>query len=556
MSLPAWLRRCNFEQMMTHVKAMPSPIQLRRVLAPARLRELELVVSSSADLAGNASRKQASPLLHPDRFFIGGAWLPPSGNSVFAIVDSATEQPYFDIAEARAADVDKAVAAAREAFDNGPWPRMTHVERARYLRGLEAGITKRAEDLAQIWPRQSGILHSAARASIATIASVYGMYADMATTFPFAERSEPVAGGGYGLLRREPVGVVGAIIPWNGPLSLVSTKLAPALLSGCTVVIKASPEAPGEAYVLAEIIESIDFPPGVVNVVTADREVSELLVRDPRVDKISFTGSTAAGRRISSILGQRIGRCTLELGGKSAALILDDFDIERAASVLAAAECRMSGQVCASLTRIIVGRDRHDEFVALLADAFSAKVLGDPFDETVEMGPLVSERQRARVEGYIKSGVDAGATLVTGGGRPTQLPRGYFVEPTIFANVDNSMAIAQEEIFGPVLSVIPADSEDHAIAIANDSIYGLNGSVFTNDVDRAFSVATQIRTGTVGHNAFRGDIRMPVGGFKQSGVGREGGAEGLHPYLEVKTLFLEEAPSDAVTGRTSTARRG
>jgi aldehyde dehydrogenase (NAD+) len=506
------------------------------------------VVSCSQAVVSSVPPSLGSPVLHPDRFFIGGAWLPPSGDSVFTVIDSTTEQPYFDIAEARAADLDKAIAAARDAFDSGPWPHMTHVERARYLRGLEAGIIDRAEDLAQIWPRQSGVLHSAARASIATIASVYGTYAEMATTFPFAEKFDSLVDGGLGMIRREPVGVVGAIIPWNWPLSLVSTKLAPALLAGCTAVIKASPEAPGEAYVLAEIIESLDFPPGVVNVVTADREVSELLVRDPRVDKISFTGSTAAGRRIAAIVGERVGRCTLELGGKSAAVILDDFDLERAASVLAAAGCRMSGQVCASLTRIIVGRDRHDEFTALLADAFSAKVVGDPFDETVEMGPLVSDRQRARVEGYIRSGVEHGATLIAGGGRPSHLPRGYFVEPTIFANVDNSMTIAQEEIFGPVLAVIPADSESHAITLANDSIYGLNGSVFTNDVDRAFSVASQMRTGIVGHNAFRGDIRIPFGGFKQSGIGREGGVEGLLPYLEVKSLFLEGVPSDALSG--------
>jgi aldehyde dehydrogenase (NAD+) len=500
-------------------------------------------VSSSVDLS-TALHRPAAPLLHPDRFFIGGAWLAPSETSAFTIVDSATEEPYFTIAEAQAADMDKAVVAAREAFDNGPWPRMTHAERARYLRRLEAGINDRAEDLCQIWTRQSGIVYSTTHARIATTASMYGMYADMAATFPFSERLEVVPGSSYGLIRREPVGVVGVIIPWNGPLPILSMKLAPALLAGCTVIVKASPEAPGEAYVLAEIIESLDFPPGVVNVVTADREVSELIVRDPRVDKISFTGSTAAGRRIAGIMGERIGRSTLELGGKSPALILDDFDLERAASVLATAECHTSGQICASLTRIIVGRDRHDEFTALLADAFSRKVVGDPFDAAVEMGPLVSERQRARVEGYIRRGVEEGATLITGGGRPPHLPRGYFVEPTVFANVNNSMTIAQEEIFGPVLSVIPAESEDHAIALANDTIYGLNSTVFTNDIDRAFSVATRIRAGSVGHNALRPNVLMPVGGVKQSGIGREGGMEGLHPYLEVKTVLLEGAPAD------------
>jgi acyl-CoA reductase-like NAD-dependent aldehyde dehydrogenase len=308
-------------------------------------------------------------------------------------------------------------------------------------------------------------------------------------------------------------------------------------------VLKSSPEAPGEGYLIAEIAEAVGLPPGVLNVVTADREVSERLVRDPRVDKITFTGSTAAGRRIASICGERIARCTLELGGKSAAVILDDMDIATAASTLARAECFLSGQVCSSLTRIVVTRRRHDELVEALAGAFSQMRVGDPFDTQTQMGPLVASRQRDRVEGYIAKGVADGATLATGGGRPKDLDRGWFVEPTVFGNVDNSSTIAQEEIFGPVLSVIPAEDERHAVAVANDTIYGLNASVFTNDVDRARDVARQLRSGTVGHNAFRTDFGIAFGGFKQSGIGREGGREGLLPFLETKTVILEGRPA-------------
>jgi acyl-CoA reductase-like NAD-dependent aldehyde dehydrogenase len=278
-------------------------------------------------------------------------------------------------------------------------------------------------------------------------------------------------------------------------------------------------------------------------VVTAEREVSELLVTDPRIDKITFTGSTAAGRRIASLCGERIARCTLELGGKSAAVILDDADLEAAAAVIAARECMLTGQVCSSLTRLIITRERHDEFVEALSEVFAAKVVGDPFKEDTEMGPLAAERQRDRVEGYIAKGREEGATLATGGGRPSHLERGWFVEPTVFANVENSATIAREEIFGPVLTVIPAADEAVAIATANDTIYGLNSSVFTEDVDRAREVAGELRAGTVGHNAFRTDFGMAFGGFKQSGLGREGGEEGLRPYLETKTVILDGRPA-------------
>jgi len=484
-----------------------------------------------------------APVRNADRFFIGGEWVQPSSESKIDVIDSGTEELYFSVAEAQAADISRAVGAARQAFDEGPWPRMTHAQRAEYLRAMSAGLSERAGDLGQLWPRESGVLFRIAKYAGPGAAATFEYYAGLASTFPFEEPAQPTAGGQFGLIVREPVGVVGAIVPWNAPLSLISYKIAPALLAGCTVVLKSSPEAPGEGYIVAEAAEAAGLPPGVLNVVTADREVSELLVRDPRVDKITFTGSTAAGRRIASICGERIARCTLELGGKSAAVILDDMDVQTAAQTLAGAECFLSGQVCSSLTRIVVSRRRHDELLDALAGAFSQVKVGDPFDAGTQMGPLVASRQRDRVESYIARGIADGATLATGGGRPKDLERGYYVEPTVFGNVDNSSAIAQEEIFGPVLTVIPAADEADAVKVANDTIYGLNASVFTNDVDRAREVAGQLRSGTVGHNAFRTDFGVAFGGFKQSGIGREGGTEGLHPFLETKTVILEGRPA-------------
>ena len=484
----------------------------------------------------------APALRHAGQFFIGGGWVDPSSTDTIDVKDSTNERVFLSVAEAKAPDIDRAVAAARSAFDQGPWARTTHQERAEYLRAIASGLRERAADFGDLWPRESGVLHAVAQHAAMGGAATFDYYAGLADTYPFEERATPSMGD-FGLLVREPVGVVGAIIPWNAPLGLISYKVAPALIAGCTVILKSSPEAPAEGYILAEIVEAVGLPPGVVNVVTADREVSELLVRDPRVDKITFTGSTAAGRKIAAICGERIARCTLELGGKSAAVVLDDMDISTAAATLARAECMLTGQVCSSLTRVVVTKDRHDEMTEALAAAFSKVKVGDPFEASTQMGPLVAERQRDRVEGYIAKGKAEGATLVTGGGRPKDLEKGYYIEPTVFGNVDNSATIAQEEIFGPVLSVIPARDEEQAVEIANDTIYGLNASVFTNDVDRARQVAARLRSGTVGHNAFRTDFGIAFGGFKQSGIGREGGTEGLVPFLETKTVILEGRPT-------------
>lgn len=488
------------------------------------------------------TREPRANLSAADHFFINGEWAEPSTASTIEVINPSTEKFFYRVAEAQEADIDRAVGAARQAFDIGPWPRLSPAERAEYLVKLAAGLEARGSELSELWSGQTGVLHSTACAAIPRLGQAFRYYAALAGEYEFVERHAPSAGGKLGYLVREPVGVVGAIIPWNAAIFTIGYKVAPALLAGCTVVVKASPEAPGEAYLLAEVVEAIGLPPGVVNVVTADRGASERLVSDPRVDKISFTGSTVAGRRIASLCGDRIARYTLELGGKSAAVILDDADIGTSAASIAGSACYLSGQVCSSLTRIVVSRDRHDELVNALCESFSQVRVGDAFDPSSGMGPVATKRQYDRVVGFIAQGVSEGADLAYGGHRPTDLGRGFFIEPTVFGNVDNSSSIARQEIFGPVLSVIPADSERDAISIANDSIYGLNSAVFTNDPTRAYEVARQLRCGTVGHNAFRSDFAIAFGGFKQSGLGREGGAEGLLPYLETKTVILDGEP--------------
>ena len=479
-------------------------------------------------------------LAHPDEFYIDGQWVSPSSSEKIEVVNPTTENVAFSVPAARPDDMDRAVSAARQAFDHGPWPRLSHVQRADYLRKIAGAFGDFSERLGNIWSTEVGVLHTVASQSGAGHAAAYDFHANLAADFPFLERHSPTSGGVAGFLVREPVGVVGIIVPWNGPMGLITRKLAPALLAGCTTVIKVAPEAPGSGYIMAEIAEQIGLPPGVINVVTADRPVSEMLVTDTRIDKIAFTGSTAAGRRIASLCGERVARVSLELGGKSAALILDDIDIDVAAQAIVGPACMVAGQVCSSLTRVIVSRSRHDPLVEALSSRFADVRVGDPFDANSQMGPLTMRRQRDRVEGFIAKGLEQGATLATGGGRPKHLDRGFFIEPTVFGNVRNDFTIAQEEIFGPVLSVIACDNEDDAVDIANDSIYGLNASVFTNDAEHAFRTARRLRTGTVGHNSFRSDMGIAFGGFKQSGLGREGGREGLLPYLETKTIILDE----------------
>lgn len=482
---------------------------------------------------------------HPDKVFIDGKWVEPSSTSTFEVLNSTTEELFLTVPEAKEEDVNRAVAAARHAFDHGPWPRMTPEERAEHIKAMAKELETLHDPHAKIWTVEAGALYSFTKMRAANISNDYLSYANLVDTFPFQERHAPKAGGNVAILVREPVGVVAAIVPWNAAPGAIASKVGPALIAGCTIIVKVPPEAPGAAYILAEACENSGMPPGVVNILTADREVSELLVRHPGVDKVAFTGSTAAGRRIGAICGERVARCTLELGGKSPAVIFDDYDIGKAALDIASRATFLTGQVCASLTRIIVTRNRHDALVDALSAHFQSVRVGNPFEATTQMGPLATQRHYDRVKRYIEKGRAEGATLAAGGKRPADLDRGYFIQPTVFGNVDNASTIGREEIFGPVLSVIPAKDEEDAIKIANDTNYGLNASVFTNDVERAYATARRIRSGTVGQNMMRNEGSIAFGGFKQSGIGREGGVEGLRAYLETKVVVLDAMPGNA-----------
>ena len=361
-------------------------------------------------------------------------------------------------------------------------------------------------------------------------------FLEIAAEYPW-EELRPGAFGSDVMVRSEPVGVVGAIVPWNVPQFVTIPKLAPALLAGCTIVIKPSPEAPLDGLFMAELLERAGVPKGVVSVVPGGREVGEHLVRHSGVDKIAFTGSTAAGRRIASICGEQLKRFSLELGGKSAAIILDDADLDTTVEGLKFASLLNSGQTCIAQTRILASRKRYDEVVDALASMVESLAVGDPNDPGTVVGPLAAERQQERVQKYIALGQEEGARIVAGGnGRPVGLDKGWYVRPTVFANVDIRMRIAREEIFGPVLTVIPYDNVDDAIRIANDSDYGLAGSVWTAEVDRGFDVARRVRTGTFGINQYLSDFNAPFGGFKGSGMGREFGREGLQQYIEFKSI--------------------
>jgi acyl-CoA reductase-like NAD-dependent aldehyde dehydrogenase len=479
---------------------------------------------------------------HPDRLFIGGAWVEPSTGQEIVVVCPNTEQPIARVAEAVEADMDRAVAAARKAFDEGPWPTTSAQERAAMIRKLAAALQAREGELARAWTAQVGGLASVAPMIVGNGTKMLTDLAALAERFEFARRVESKAAAAA-IVAREPVGVVAAIAPWNAPYAIMAGKVANALAAGCTVIMKPAPETPLEAYIIAEAAEAVGLPPGVVNLVCGHRPASDHLVCNPGVDKVSFTGSTLAGKRIASVCGSRIARCTLELGGKSAAIVRDDYPTADAAKLLARTITLISGQVCATLSRAVVPRRRHDELAEAIAREMQAIKIGQSEAPDTQLGPLAMERQRDRVEGYIEKGVQSGADLVTGGKRPAHLNRGYFIEPTLFANVNNESVIAQEEIFGPVLSLIPCEDEEDAVRIANQSNYGLNGSVLTHDSEAAYRLARRIRSGGVGQNGMRADFSLPFGGFKQSGIGREGGEEGLMAYLETKVVLLDGAPA-------------
>jgi betaine-aldehyde dehydrogenase len=480
-------------------------------------------------------------LKYPDRLFIGGEWVVPSSSEKFCVIDCSTEQPVASIARAQSVDMTRAVNAARRAFDTGVWARMSPTERGEYLERIAQCFEQRNDEFAHIWSLESGIVNKVAKPRLGLFLSgAFRQYAALATTFPFVENRRS-AMGNQAMCVQEPVGVVAVVLPWNGPAGLMAYKVAPALLAGCTMIIKSPPEAPCSAYLFAEICEEIGLPPGVVNVITAERDVSEELIRNPAVDKITFTGSTAAGRKIGAAAAERVARVTLELGGKSPALILDDYDIATAANAIGNHYFSyLSGQVCHSLTRIIVPEAKHDAMVDALSSVASSMVVGDAFDPATTCGPLANARQRDTVERYVAIGLEQGARLAVGGKRPAHLQRGFFFEPTVFGSVDNRSTIAQEEIFGPVLCVISAKDTAHAIALANDSIFGLNAAVFTHDEQHALEVARKLRTGSVGHNGSRTDFSIGFGGMKQSGIGREGGAEGLTAFLESKTIVMDK----------------
>jgi len=482
-----------------------------------------------------------------DRFYIGGEWVAPCTDRKFTVVNPATEEVIGHAPEAMPADVDAAVAAARTAFDSGPWPRMSPTDRAEVMAKFYELFLAKSGDLADLITAENGspILFSHL-GQVGAAGMVLDYFVNLTRTYAFEE----VRAGfmGPALVRREGVGVCAGIIPWNVPLFITMLKLGPSLASGSTMVLKPAPETPLDAFVLAELAHEAGIPAGVFNVVPADREAGQALVSHPDVDKVSFTGSTAAGRKIGAICGEQLKRCTLELGGKSAAIVLDDADLSSVIPELLPSIMMNNGQACVAQTRVLASRGRYDEVVEALTEATRELKVGDPTDMETAVGPLVAERQRERVEGYLQIGRDEGATITIGGGRPAGLDRGWYVEPTIFSGVASSMRIAQEEIFGPVAVVIPYDDEVDALRVANDSDYGLSGTVWTADVDKGLDVARRVRTGTFTVNGFAMEWSAPFGGFKNSGVGRELGPEGLGAYLESKTINLPAGTDPKLEG--------
>ncbi|QHE70709.1 aldehyde dehydrogenase [Rhodococcus sp. WAY2] len=478
-----------------------------------------------------------------DKLYIGGKWVAPSTDQVLEVFSPATEERVGSVPVAGPQDIDAAVAAARRAFDDGPWPRMSPTERAQVIAKAAKLLEERTAEIAGVLSSEMGqppasVQMMQVTPSLATI----NYFAGLADSFPWTEERS----GAFGRSRvtREPVGVVAAVIAWNVPLFLAINKLGPAMLAGCTMVLKPAPESPLTTNIVGEIFTEAGLPEGVLSLVPGGAETGEYLVSHPDIDKITFTGSTAVGRKIGAIAAQNLKRCSLELGGKSAAIVLEDADLASTMPMLVMSGLMNTGQACVGQTRILAPRSRYDEVVEGMVATAAFFPVGLPSDPAAQLGPLISEKQRERVEGYIAKGKEEGARLVLGGGRPAGLETGYFVEPTIFADVDNSMTIAREEIFGPVLCVIPYDSVDEAIKIANDSDYGLAGSVYTTDVEKGLEVAAQVRTGTYGINWYAFDPGSPFGGYKNSGVGREDGPEGVEAFCETKSVLYPPGYTD------------
>ena len=475
-----------------------------------------------------------------DSLYIGGEWVQPSSPARIDVTSSSTEEHIGSVPEAAEADVDAAVAAARRAFDDpGGWSQWEPAARAAAIERLAAELEARSADMAQRVSAQNGMPISISGLLEGGFPVIVLRYIAGLLTGASFEEERPGFLGGTNIIRREPIGVVGAIVPWNYPQTLAAFKYAPALAAGCTVVMKPSPETVLDAFLLAEAIEAAGIPVGVINIVPGGREIGAYLVEHRDVDKVAFTGSTAAGRRVAEACGRLLRPVTLELGGKSAAIVLDDADLDLAkiGNDLFAATLVNNGQTCYLGTRVLAPRSRYDEVVDTLAAFASSLTVGDALDPATQIGPMASNTHRDRVEGYIAKGASDGARLVVGGGRPGDRDRGWFVEPTVFADVDNSSTIAQEEIFGPVLCVIAYGDVDDAIRIANDSDFGLGGSVWTADAERGKDVARRVRTGTIGINKFLPDPAAPFGGVKASGIGRELGPDAISAYQQFKSIY-------------------
>jgi aldehyde dehydrogenase (NAD+) len=478
------------------------------------------------------------------QLYIGGRWVPAVSGQTQSVINPATEELAGEVSDAGTDDVDRAVMAARRAFDEGPWGDTSPRQRAVVLRRFVDRLTARRDEAIDRVITEVGTPIKLARGlQVQTpLEHLADMVDRVLATFQFMTPMPPTfgAGIGQGVVLHEPVGVVAAITPFNYPFFTCLCKVGPALAAGCTVVLKPAPATPLSALLLAEVADEAGLLPGVLNVVTSgDVAVAERLTRHPAVDMVSFTGSVPVGAAISAQAAPTIKRVALELGGKNAGIVLDDADLERAVAHFAYGFTRNSGQGCGCMTRLVVHESRHDEAVRLLCDMVASYVVGDPRDPETDLGPLISSAQRDRVEKYVQIGVDEGAVPVAGGGRPKGLDRGFFVEPTVFTGVAPTMRIAREEIFGPVASVISVADHDEAVAVANDSDFGLSGAVWSGDPQRAFAVARRLRTGQVTVNGGGGGTNphAPYGGYKRSGIGREFGEAGLREYLETKAVL-------------------
>jgi aldehyde dehydrogenase (NAD+)/betaine-aldehyde dehydrogenase len=466
-----------------------------------------------------------------DKLYIDGVWVASTGSGTLPVVDSTTEEVMATIPDGTPADVDAAVAAAKAAFPG--WASTSREERAKFLTRINEGLSARMDEIATVVSHEVGMPKMLSQIiQVGLPMNSFAQAAQLAESFPFEEENA------NSLVVREPIGVVGCITPWNYPLHQIAAKVAYAMAAGCTVVLKPSEVAPVNAFLLAEVINDIGLPNGVFNLVTGvGPVVGEAIASHPDVDMVSFTGSTRAGKRVAELASGNVKKVALELGGKSANVILADADFTKAVSD-GVGKCYLnSGQTCSALTRMLVPRERLEEAETIAAATAQKFTPGDPFGEKTRLGPLVSAAQRDRVRGYIRKGIDEGAKLVTGGAEaPEGLEKGFFVRPTVFSDVTTDMTIAQEEIFGPVLVIMPYDTEDDAVRIANDTVYGLAGGVWAGDKDHAIAVARRLRTGQVEVNGGAFNPNAPFGGYKQSGVGREYGTHGLEEFLEVKSI--------------------